>query len=67
MVGREDEVGGMACRTTWVGQRSLVDLHHVGPAQLGEVADEAIAYDSGANNDALCTGWKLTHVEAPQD
>jgi hypothetical protein len=31
------------------------------------VTDEAIAYDSGTDYDALCTGWKLTHVEAPQD
>jgi len=67
VVGREDEVGGVACLATWVGQWAFVDLDHVGPTQLGEVAHEAIAYDSGTDYDALCTGWKLTHVEAPQD
>jgi hypothetical protein len=30
------------------------------------VADEAVAYDSGTDYDALCTGWKLTHVETPK-
>ena len=66
MVGGEDEVGGVTCRTTWVGERTLVDLDHVGPAQLGEVTDEAVAYDSGTDYDALCTGWKLTHLETPK-
>jgi hypothetical protein len=66
VVGREDEVGCVACRATWVGQRTLVDLNHVGPTQLGKVTDEAIAYDSGTDYDALCTGWKLTHLETPK-
>jgi hypothetical protein len=30
------------------------------------VTDEAIAYDSGTDYDALCTGWKLTHLETPK-
>ena len=35
------------------GQRALVELHEVGPAEPGEVADEAVADDAGADDDAL--------------
>ena len=49
----EDEVGGVAGAATGVGQRALVDLHHVGPAQAGQVTDQTVADDAGADDDDL--------------
>ena len=52
VVGREDEVGRVPRRATGVGQRALVDEHEVGPAEPGEVPDQAVADDAGADHDA---------------
>ena len=56
VVGREDEVRGVAGGAAGVGQRALVDLHHVGPAEAAEVADQAVADDAGADDHALGLG-----------
>ena len=53
VVGGEDEVGGVAGRSAGVRQGALVDLHEIGPTEPGEVADEAVADDPGADDDAL--------------
>ena len=51
VVDREDEVRRVAGRATRVRQRPLVEQHEVGPAELGEMADEAVADDAGADHD----------------
>jgi hypothetical protein len=76
----EDEVRRVAGAATGVGQRALVDLHHVGPAEAAEVADEAVADDAGADDDDLgglrnrvggnrvgkdCVGRILAHLNTP--
>jgi hypothetical protein len=61
VVGQEDEVGRVAGRAPRVGQRPLVDLDDVGPAELGEVVDQAVADDAGADDDALGLGWDVCH------
>jgi hypothetical protein len=53
----------MAGRSTGVWERALVDENHVGPAEAGEVAHEAVADDAGANDDDLGGGGEflVTH------
>ena len=51
VVGQEDEVRGVAGRAARVGQRALLDLDDVAPAQPGEVVDEAVADDARADDD----------------
>ena len=53
VIDREDEVRCMTSRTTGVRERALVDEHHVSPAKSGEMAHQAVADDSGANDDDL--------------
>ena len=59
VVDGEDEVRRMPRRAAWVGQRALVDQHHVGPAEPGEVADQTVADDAGADDDDLGVGGEL--------
>ena len=61
VVHGEDEVGGVAGRPARVGQRPLVDLHDVAPAEPGEVVDEAVADDAGADDDDACGGGDSGH------
>ena len=49
----EDEVGRVARRSARVRQRTLVDQHEVGPAEFGQVTDDAVADDSGADDGDL--------------
>ena len=51
VVDREDEVRRVAGRAARVRQRALVEQDEVGPAELGEMADEAVADDAGADHD----------------
>ena len=51
VVGQEDEVRGVAGRAAGVRQRALLDQDDVAPAQPGEVVDEAVADDAGADDD----------------
>ena len=51
VVDREDEVRRVAGGAAGVGQRALVDLHDVAPAEPGQVVDEAVADDAGADDD----------------
>jgi len=51
VVHREDEVRCVTGRAARVGQRTLVEQDHVGPAQACQVADEAVADDAGADDD----------------
>ena len=62
VVGQEDEVGGVTGRAARVGQRALVDLDDVGPAQLGQVVDQAVADDAGADDDDLGGGGDGGHA-----
>jgi len=51
VVDREDEVRGLAGGPAGVGQRTLVQEHDVAPAEAGQVVDEAVADDAGADDD----------------
>ena len=51
MVGQEDEVRGVAGRAARVRERAFLDLDDVLPAEPGEVVDEAVADDAGADDD----------------
>ena len=53
VVDREDEVRGVAGRAAGVGQWALVEQDDVGPAQTGQVADQTVADDAGADDDDL--------------
>ena len=66
VIGREDEVRGVAGGTTGVGQRSLVDHDHVGPAETAEVTGEAVADDAGTDDDDLGGGRDFAHVVYPR-
>ena len=66
VVGREDEVRRVTGGTTWVRQWALVNEHHVGPTELAQVTDEAVAHDSGTDDNTLCTTWKFTHEIPPK-
>ena len=61
VVDREDEVRGVAGRTARVGQRALVEQDHVGPAEAGQVADQTVADDAGADDDDLGRGREVAH------
>jgi hypothetical protein len=52
VVDREDEVARVARGATGVGQRALVELDDVGPAELGQVVGERVPDDAGADDDA---------------
>jgi hypothetical protein len=65
VVDREDEVGGVARGTTGVRERALVQEDEVGPAEAGEVADEAVAHDAGSDHDDLGAFGEITHGGAP--
>ena len=62
VIDREDEVGGVAGRPAWIGQRSLVDLDDVAPSKLGEMANYRVADDAGADHHHAGTGGHITHV-----
>src|SRR6185312_3941189 len=53
VVDGEDEVRGMAGGAARVRERPLVDQDEVLPAEPGEVPDQAVADDAGADDDAL--------------
>ena len=61
VVGQEDEVGRMAGGAARVGQRTLVDLHDVAPAEPGQVVDEAVADDAGADHHGARVTRDLCH------
>ena len=56
VVDREDEVRRVAGRAAGVGQRALVDLHDVGPAEPRQVVGEAVADDAAADDDGSGLG-----------
>ncbi len=62
VIDGEDEVGGVARRPTWIGQRSLVDLDDVAPAELGEMAHHRVADDPRSDHHHAGTGRHITHV-----
>ena len=64
VVHGEDEVGGVPGRPAGVGQRPLVDLHDVGPAELGEVVDQAVADDAGSDDDDVGGGGDGGHEDS---
>ena len=59
VVDGEDEVRRVTGRAARVGQRPLVDLDDVAPAEPGQVVDQAVADDAGADDDAACGGGDL--------
>ena len=74
MISREWSVRKMkfdACpgRASRVGERALVDLHDVAPAEPSQVVDEAVADDAGADHHdravpgTVCHGLLLTRLE----
>ena len=65
VIDGEDEVRRVPCRSTWVRQWALVDQDHVGPAESGQMADEAVADDAGADDDNFGGGGEVTHVFSP--
>lgn len=56
----------MSSRPTRIWERTFVDQDHVFPSQLGQMTNDAIADDAGANNDDLGAMWKFAHVETPE-
>ena len=50
VVDREDEVRRVTGGAAGIGQRALVDLDDVPPAEAGEVVDEAVADDARADH-----------------
>jgi hypothetical protein len=48
-----------------VGEWPLVDEHHVGPSQLGQMPNQTVADNACANDYALGSTWKLAHVTTP--
>ena len=65
VVHREDEVGGVAGGPAGVGQRALVQQYQIGPPQLAQVPDQAVAHDSRTDYYALGLLWDLSHVLPP--
>ncbi len=65
VIDREDEVGGVTGGTAGVGQRALVDEDHVGPTEIGQVADHTIADDAGSDHDDLGAARKVAHSLIP--
>ena len=63
VVGQEDEVRGVAGRAAGVRQRALLDQDDVPPAEPGEVVDEAVADDAGADDDDARPFRKRAHAE----
>ena len=61
VVDREDEVRGVAGRAAGVGQRALVDLDDVRPAEPGQVVGEAVADDAAADHDGPGARWEVAH------
>ena len=53
VVDEEDEVGRVAGGAARIGQRALVDLDDVAPAQARQVVGHGVAHDAGADDDAL--------------
>jgi hypothetical protein len=65
VVDREDEVARVARGATGVGQRALVELDDVGPAELGQVVGERVPDDAGADDDAAGGRRKGGHPWSP--
>jgi hypothetical protein len=64
VVGQEDEVRRVPGRPAGVGQRALVDLDDVGPAEACQVVHEAVADDAGADDDDLGGAGDGGHVHS---
>ena len=64
VVDQEDEVRRVPGRAAGVGQRALVDLDDVGPAESGQVVHEAVADDAGADDDDLGGAGDGGHVHS---
>ena len=50
VVGQEDEVRCMPGRAAWIRERTLLDQDDVAPPEPGEVVDEAVTDDAGADH-----------------
>jgi hypothetical protein len=61
VVDREDEVARVPGGAARVGQRPLVELHEVPPAEPGQVVGEAVADDAGADDDGSGAGRQGAH------
>ena len=61
VVDGEDEVRRVTRGAARVGQRALVDLHHVLPPQSREVVHEAVADDAGSDHDDVGGRGDLGH------
>ena len=65
VVDGEDEVRRVAGGAAGVGQRALVDLDDVAPAEAGQVVDQAVADDAGADDDHARGGRNGGHWVSP--
>ena len=61
VIDEEDEVGRVSGRPAGIGQRALVDLDDVAPAQAGQVVGDGVAHDAGADDDALGLARQVAH------
>ena len=61
VVDGEDEVRRVPGRAAGVGQGALVELDDVVPAELGEMVDQAVADDAGADDDDARVTRDLCH------
>ena len=59
VVDREDEVRRVTGRAAGVRERALVEQDEVGPAELGQMAGQAVADDAGADHDRLAVSGNV--------
>ena len=61
----EGEARGVAGGSAGIGQRALVDLDDVAPAQPGQVPHQCVAGDAGSDDDDACLGRHTGHGDTP--
>ena len=61
VVHRIDEVGGVPGGPAGVGERALVQLHDVPPAECGKMLDHRVTDDSGADHYHPGAGREIAH------
>ena len=65
VVDGEDEVRGVPGGSAWVRQRPFVEQDDVGPAEIAEMAHQAIAHDPSTDDDTTCPRRKVAHSSHP--
>jgi hypothetical protein len=50
VINGKQEIRSVSCGAARVGERALIDLEDIGPAHVGQLTDQAVADDAGAND-----------------